>query len=445
MAVERRNAGFYGWRVVHAAFLLAVFGWGMGFYGPPVFLGVMGQSGSWSVALVSLAVSFHFVAGAVTGAKLPILHRRFGIAAVTKAGALSMSAGVLGWSVVESPRQLFLSALLSGVGWGTMSAAALNAIVSPWFVRARPAALGMAYNGGSVGGIVFSPLWVAAIGALGFPAAASVVAAIMLVTIWALADKVFCHTPETMRLKPDGIEPGDSIFSVTSPSARPLPGARLWRDRKFLSLAAGMSLGLFAQIGLTAHLFSLLVPALGPINAGSAMAAVTLMAIVGRSLLGWLMPLRADRRLVACSGYVLQIGGSVAFILAEGASVPLLLVGVVLFGMGFGNATSLPPLIAQVEFVKEDVPRVAALVVAIAQGGYAIAPAFFGIVRTYAAQTRTTAQGDAPLLFAIVMAVQCLAVCAFLAGRQTPPPTDRPGSAPEKQAHLTLSGINAAR
>jgi hypothetical protein len=29
---------FYGWRVVSAAFVLAVFGWGMGFYGPPVFL-----------------------------------------------------------------------------------------------------------------------------------------------------------------------------------------------------------------------------------------------------------------------------------------------------------------------------------------------------------------------------------------------------------------------
>ncbi|MBV8536529.1 MAG: hypothetical protein JO128_13110, partial [Alphaproteobacteria bacterium] len=29
---------FYGWRVVAATFMLAVFGWGLGFYGPPVFL-----------------------------------------------------------------------------------------------------------------------------------------------------------------------------------------------------------------------------------------------------------------------------------------------------------------------------------------------------------------------------------------------------------------------
>ena len=64
--------------------------------------------------------------------------------------------------------------------------------------------------------------------------------------------------------------------------------------------------------------------------------------------------------------------------------MPLLLLGVVLFGAGFGNATSLPPLIAQVEFVKEDVARVVGLIVGISQGGYAFAPALFGVIRELA-------------------------------------------------------------
>lgn len=38
-----------------------------------------------------------------------------------------------------------------------------------------------------------------------------------------------------------------------------LLGALLWRNRAFLDLASGMALGLFAQIGLLAHLYSLLV------------------------------------------------------------------------------------------------------------------------------------------------------------------------------------------
>ena len=60
----------------------------------------------------------------------------------------------------------------------------------------------------------------------------------------------------------------------------------------------------------------------------------------GRSLLGWMMPLGADRRLVACVGYALQLTGSLTLVGAAGTDVPLILLGVVLFGAGFGNATS---------------------------------------------------------------------------------------------------------
>ena len=55
--------------------------------------------------------------------------------------------------------------------------------------------------------------------------------------------------------------------------------------------------GLFAQIGLVAHLFSLLLPALGAQRAGLAMGLITVVAVAGRTLLGWVMPLAADRRL----------------------------------------------------------------------------------------------------------------------------------------------------
>jgi hypothetical protein len=404
--------------VVGAAFVLGAFGWGMGFFGPPVFLSVVRETRGWPLVLVSTAVSLQFLVGAVTGAKLAALHRRFGAAAVTKAGALSLAAGVVGWATVTAPWQLFAVSALSGAGWGAMSAAALNAIVSPWFVRSRPAALAMAYNGGSIGGVIFSPLWVAAIGALGFPLAAAAIGAFMATTMWVLADAVFSRTPQQMGLTPDGDAPGAPMASVTSAAARPLPGTLLWRDRRFLTLATGMGLGLFAQIGLVAHLFSLLVPALGGQRAGLAMGLVTGLAIAGRSLLGWIMPLGADRRLAACVGYALQLAGSLTLVAAGGTSVPLILLGVLQFGAGFGNATSLPPLIAQVEFVKEDVGRVVGLIVGISQGGYAFAPALFGLIRELAPHATDMAPGAAPYVFLAAALVQALAIAAFLAGRQ---------------------------
>jgi len=418
MTAESQTRIFYGWHVVGAASVLAVFGWGVGFYGPPVFLSVVQETRGWPVALVSAAVTVHFLVGAVAGGNLPVLHRRYGVKIVTKAGALVMNIGVFGWATATAPWQLFIAAGLSGAGWGAMSAAALNAIIAPWFVRSRPAALAMAYNGASLGAIIFAPLWVAAISALGFPMAVVAIGIVMVITMWALSDLVFSRTPEAMGLRPDGDQPNVPMTMVTAPSAQPLPGTQLWHNRQFLTLTAGMALGLFAQVGLVAHLYSLLAPTFGAQQAGFAMALVTAMAIIGRTLFGWLMPLGADRRLAACLGYAAQLAGSVAFVFAAGTNVPLLVLGIVLFGVGFGNATSLPPLIAQVEFVNQDLQSAVALVVAIAQGAFAFAPAVFGLIRSLAPPATDAAPADAPILFGAAALVQGLAVCAFLAGRR---------------------------
>ena len=121
--------------------------------------------------------------------------------------------------------------------------------------------------------------------------------------------------------------------------------------------------------------FSLLVPALETQGAGaSPWRGATAAAIAGRTLVGWLMPANADRRLVALLSYAVQIVGSLVLFAAAGANVPLLILGVLLFGSGIGNGTSLPPLIAQVEFVKDDVARVVPLIVATSQGTFAFAP-----------------------------------------------------------------------
>src|SRR3954468_15742967 len=196
---------------------------------------------------------------------------------------------------------------------GNHGAAAVNAIIAPWFVRTRPAALSSAYNGASVGGIVFSPLWVATIGLFGFPWATVAIGLVMIVAIWILADVYYAKAPEQMGLSPDGVAP---ISHPAPPVERSCPNNQLWRDRRFITLAAGMALGLFAQIGLLAHLFSLLVPAPGAQLAGVAAAAATAAAIAGRTLVGWLMPAGADQRRVACANYVIQIAGSLAFLLA---------------------------------------------------------------------------------------------------------------------------------
>lgn len=411
---------FLGWRVVAGAFVLATFGWGLGFYGPPIYLATVVATRGWPVALVSGAVTLHFLVGALVVANLPRLHRRFGLSAVTRAGVATLALGLGGWALAAHPWQLLGAACLSGAGWVTMGAAAINAVVSPWFVRGRPRALSTAYNGASVGGVIFSPLWVLLIDRLGFPVAALVVGAVLVAAVWALTAAGLGRTPVELGQAADGSTAGTAGGVAAAPRpilapAAPLPPSP-WRERRFLTLAGGMALGLFAQVGLLAHLFSLIAPVLGEGRAGVIMGLATASAIAGRTAFGWLMPPGADRRSAAALSYGAQIAGALLVAVA-GADAPALVVGgVLLFGFGIGNATSLPPLIAQAEFAAGDVARVVALIVATGQATYALAPAAFGLLRTAAAG------GGLPLGEGAAVAggaalVMALAIAAFLGGR----------------------------
>ena len=111
---------------------------------------------------------------------------------------------------------------------------------------------------------------------------------------------------------------------------------------RFPHLHGGLIHRLFAQIGIIAHLFSLLVPALNAQGAGFAAGFATAYAVAGRSLVGWFLPPAMDRRFAAALTYLVQACGCLAFVLAGGDSVVLLL-GVFLFGVGIGNVNALPP------------------------------------------------------------------------------------------------------
>jgi hypothetical protein len=406
--------GFFGWRVMWGAFVLAVFGWGIGFYGPPIFLHALVDRG-WPVTLASAAVTVHFLAGALVVANLSALYGRFGLPAITKAAVVVEGLGVCGWALAQTPWQLFAAALLSGAGWVAMSAAAINAILTPWFERQRPMALATAYNGASVGGVVFSPLWVAAIAYLGFERAALLVAVVAAAVVWWLATSLFSKTPAKMGLCPDGvIETEVGAPATKACTVQALPKSLLWQDTRFITLSAAMAIGLFAQIGLLAHLFSILVPGLGVQFAGWALGAATGAAIVGRMLGSWMIAIGIERRLVAFGSYGAQVTASLLLLLSGGGHVPLLLIGTLLFGSGIGNATSLPPLIAQAEFNPVDVARVVPLIVAISQAGFAFAPLAFGVIR----ELPSLGSAGVPALFVAAATLQGAAAICLLAGRR---------------------------
>ena len=384
------GAGRHGSRVVWTAFVVAVFGWGVGFYGPAVYLQVLHQSRGWSLSILSAAITAHYLVGAVLIVGLPDAYRRFGIGHVTVVGTLCGAAGAIAWGCAQQPWQLVPALLLSGAGWAAMSGAALNAMVAPWFERDRPKALSMAFNGASVGGVVFVPLWMALASGFGLAHAAFLVGVAMVAIVCPLACLV-------LRRQPAG--------AVSK--ARPLSRLALLRQPRFLTISLAFALGLFAQIGLFAHLIARLEPVLGPGLAAGSTSLITVCAIVGRTLLGKFLG-EHDRRLVAAGSLLAQTAGSL--LLALGEDSVILTAGCILFGSGVGNLVSLPPLIAQREFRLVDVGTVVALVTALNQAVFAFAPAIFGGLRDLT--------GSYVVSFLVAAAIQALAAVIVAWGRR---------------------------
>lgn len=393
---------FFGWSVAWAAFTIAVFAWGIGFYGPSVFLQTLHESHGWSISQISMAITAHFLLSAIIIAYLPEIHRRLGIAKTTFLGAVLTAAGLILWSNSREPWQLFVAAIPSATGWAMTSGAALNSIVSKWFDRDRPMAIALAFNGASVGGVLFVPIWIYLIRSIGFPSAALLVGGCMVAVVAYLCVTFLTKSPDEMGLVPDG-------DASHQPARKPKPRrsrTEIVRTARFITISVAFSLGLFAQIGLLAHLVARLTPAVGIEYAGLLVSLATVCAVIGRIVAGkWIG--EHDRRFAAAINFAVQIGG-VLLLTFSSRSVGLTL-GCVLFGLGIGNLTSFPPLIVQKEFDREDVVTAVALIIAINQGVFAFAPAIIGALRD------TTANYQLP--FALIAVVQLLAGMIILLGR----------------------------
>src|SRR5215470_13466508 len=337
-----------GWSVVWVAFIVAFFAWGIGFHGMGVYLQTLHATKGWPIATISAAITAHFLIGAAIVVYLPELHRKLGLAQSTILGAALTAFGIVCWSISASPSHLFAAAIFSGSGWALTSGAAINAMIVPWFDKERPKAIGHAFNGSSFGGVIFAPLLVAMISQLGFPQTALIVGSSMVLLVAPLAHRWLRHGPEQPGLAADGMPGGAAI----------------------------------------------------------AVSVTTLSAVAGRILLARLIG-NNDRRYAACVNFLVQTVGVSILCVADAA--PMLLLGCVLFGLGVGNVVSMPTLIAQQEFRAADVGTVVALVVAINQAVFALAPAILGAVRDFASSYTAS--------FAIAVAIQVAAAGVVLIGR----------------------------
>jgi MFS family permease len=372
---------FYGWTIVAVCFLIALFGWGLGFYGPGIYLAWLRAQHGWSTSLISSAVTGYYLISATFIIFIGDAMERFGARLVVLVGSIAMGLGVAGLAVISAPWQIYLPFLIMAVGWASMSGAAINTILAPWFVRKRGLAISLALNGASCGGVIVLPCLLWLITSFGFTWGLCMAVAAMIVL---LAPSVaFLHAdPSVLGLSPDGVPPAATAPAERRPDPVPTPSpwnrATMLRHLNFWTIAIPFALGLTAQVGFLTHQISYLAPRLGTSGAGLAVSLTTIAAVIGRLLTGACID-RLDRRLVSAGNFTLQAVALGAMLVFPGQLC--LYLGCVGFGLGVGNLVSLPGLIVQQEFPPEHFGRIVSLIVACNQYTFAFGPGGLGVLR----------------------------------------------------------------
>ena len=378
--------------MVGCAFVVAMCGWGFGFYGPGIYMAELYRLRGWPTSLVSAAVTLFYLASAALIVFVADAFERFGPRPVVLAAAAAMAVGVALLPLADAPWHVFPIFLVMAIGWAGMSGAAVNTLVAPWFGARRGLAVSLALNGSSTGGIVVAPVLVFLIGQLGFQAGLHVAAAAMVAVIAGVS--------LAFRRRPPALEQPRSEAMVTRQA--------LLADRRFVTMCVAFALGLLAQVGFLTHQVSYLLGFMDTPAAALAVSLTTIAALTGRTATGFVLD-RLEARAVSAANFAVQALALAVLIQAESAAP--VYAGCVLLGLSVGNMVTLPSMIVQAEFPAEEFGRVISLLLSINQVTFAFGPAILGALRDWS--------GDYAAAFALCLALQIVSTVVVLLGRRS--------------------------
>jgi predicted MFS family arabinose efflux permease len=395
ITLDESSIRYDGWRIVVVCFLVATFGWGLGFYGQSVYLAELNRLHGWSTSLISSATTFFYLFGAVLVAFVSEAVRSFGPRNCLLGGVFAMAAAGVWIGQVTSPWQLYAANAVLAFGWAGTSLAIITNTLGLWFDSKRGMAISLALNGASFGGIVGVPLLVTGVGHFGF-GGAMIAAAVSMLVLMVPVILIFVGRPPSLLSTA-----GSSV--AEAPSAARIRAMAL-RHVGFLSVAIAFALVLFAQVGFIVHLISFLDPVIGRAQAATAVALLTGMAVAGRVLFSTVID-RLNQRLASAISFASQ--ALALAIIINSRNEMVLIACCALFGFSVGNLITLPSLIVQREFEPRSFGVLISLITAINQVTYAFGPGVIGLLRD--------ASGSYAVPFYTCIALELIAAALIMA------------------------------
>ena len=336
---------YYGWWIVLSAFLNLFFVVGIIFYGFPVFYPYFVESLSFSRAQVTQGFFLGFLfAGLPFGIFAGTLIDRIGARFVVLVGVglVGLSLLLMGW--MNRFWQFECLCIMEVMGYVLAGPIPNQVLISRWFSRRRGQAMGYAYLGLGVGGVI-APLLINYLAHnLGWRHALQLLGAMILLVLIPVAIWVTRSAPEELGF---GSEPGGELEQVQEKPAIPpsssIGVAQATRSASFWLILAGSTLVIGTIGAVVQHLIFFLKDVGYSATAAARFSTILLASSLGgRVIVGYL----ADRfrKTHIMTFFYFLIGASVILLMSP-QSPGALWTFTIVFGFSMGADYMLIPLV----------------------------------------------------------------------------------------------------
>ncbi len=372
------NRIYYGWWIVLAAFLNLFFVVGILFYGFPVFYPYFVESLGFTRAQVTQGFLLGFLfAGLPFGILAGTLIDRIGARVVILAGVGLVGLPLLLMGGMSRLWQFEVLCIVEVIGYVLAGPLANQVLIARWFQRRRGQAMGYAYLGLGLGGVVAPMLVNSLARSLGWRHGLELLGTFILVVLLPVGICVTRSSPEDFGVAPEAFgETAPPAESSAAFAATPIAVSQAVRTVPFCLILTGSTLAIGAIGAVIQHFILFLKDAGYSATAASQYSTILLTASLGgRVIVGYL----ADRfrKSYLMAFFYFLIGVSV-FLLAYPHSPILLASFAVIFGFAMGADYMLIPLVTSECFGTASLGKLLALIIMGYSIGQWAAPWFVG-------------------------------------------------------------------
>jgi MFS family permease len=360
MANRQAAPIFYGWWIVLAAFLNLFLGVGVIFYGFPVFYASLVESLGFTRAQATQGFLLGFLlVGLPFGFFAGSLIDRIGARRVILVGVACVGASLLLMGFMTRLWQYEGLCVLEVLGYVLAGPIANQVLVARWFRKLRGRAMGYAYLGLGLGGVI-SPLLVThLIRAFGWRLAIQMVGILTMIVLFPVGLWITRSSPAEMGLAPDASIDGED--GKQEPASAFTGVGSAVRTANFWLILFGSTL-VIGTIGAVIQHFILFLKDLGYSTVSASRFSTVLLAssLCGRVVVGDLADRLSKKNIMAF--FYLSIGIS-TLLLGVSHQVATIWVFAIVFGFSMGADYMLVPLVTAECFGTRSLGKLLALII----------------------------------------------------------------------------------